>query len=129
MKTVINAGSFIVMIILCRLWIEYDQALLPAPLLMPAFLIVLLILMSAYFYIVKPLHVRRFALYLSFIVCAIAITLSLVQHGIMQHDFGLYWKHLLIIWSFSFVVPNIIGFAYYFISRILKRNANTVGLN
>jgi len=129
MKMIINVGSFIVMIALGRLWIEYDQNLLPKQLLMPAFLIILIAMMSAYFYIVKPKNVRRFALYLSFIVCIIVIALSLLQHVIMQHNFNLYWKQSLIIWGFSLVVPNIIGLGYSKLNENVKENLNAIGSN
>lgn len=124
MKMVINVGSFIVMIALGRLWVEYDQNLLPQQLLMPAFLIILIALMSVYFYIVKPINVKRFALYLSFLVCIIVISLSLLQHVVLQHNFILYWKHSLVIWGFSLVVPNIIGFGYAKLNK--EGNSNTI---
>jgi hypothetical protein len=123
MKIVINIGSFIVMIILARLWIEYDQNILPKQLLMPSFLLILLGMMTFYFYIVKPANVRRFALSLSIVVCLVTIALSLMQHVIMQHNFSLYWKHSVFIWSFSFIVPNIVGFAYSKLNYNKKRKA------
>lgn len=122
MKTIINVGSFILMIAFGRLWIEYDQSFLPKQLLMPAFLIILIAMMSAYFFIVKPKNVRRFALFLSFIVCIIVIVLSLLQHVILQHNFILYWKHSLVIWLFAIVVPNIIGFVYSKLKLNVKGN-------
>ena len=117
------------MIALGRLLIEYDQNLLPKQLLMPAFLIILISMMSAYFYIVKPKNVRRFAFYLSLIVCTIVIALSLLQHVIMKNDFNLYWKHSLFIWGFSFVVPNIIGIGYSKLNKKVKGDSNAIGSN
>jgi hypothetical protein len=113
MKMILNIISFIVMILLGRLWIEYDQNILPKQLLMPAFLVILSGMMIAYFYIVKPKNARNFALWLSFTICAIVIALSLLQHVAIQHDFRLYWKHSLIIWGSSLLIPNLIGFVYF----------------
>jgi hypothetical protein len=112
MKTLINAGSFIMMIAVARLWIEYDQIFLPKQLLMSAFIVVLTAMMTAYFYIVKPINVKRFSLVLACVLCGIAIMLSFLQHVIWHHDFNVYWKHLIILWLVSFLVPVIIGFGY-----------------
>jgi hypothetical protein len=112
MKSVITIGSLIIMVALCRLWIEFDQFLLPQQLLLPAFMTILVVMMSIYFYIVKPKNAQRFALYLSFVVCLVAIALSLLQHVVLQHNFNVFWKKSLIIWAISLAVPNIIGFVY-----------------
>jgi hypothetical protein len=110
------------MVILGRIWIEYDQFILPKKLLMPAFIAIMISMMTAYFFIVKPKNTRRFALWISLAICGIVIALSLVQHVIMQHDFVLYWQHSLIIWAIALIVPNIIGFCY----SIIKRQRNVI---
>jgi hypothetical protein len=129
MKTFINVVSFVIMAAFGRLWIEYDQYFLSKQLLMPVFLVILVALMSAYFYIVKPKDVRRFALYLSFTVCILTVALSLLQHVVLQHNFNLYWKHSLTIWVFALIVPNIIGFGYSQLNRNAKGSSNAISSN
>jgi prepilin signal peptidase PulO-like enzyme (type II secretory pathway) len=119
MKTAINIGSFVIMIILARLWIEIDQLLLPDYLLLPAFLVIMIILLTIYFFIVKPVNVRRFAFLTSAAVCLIAIFLTILQHVVFYYDFNLVWKKSIIVWVLTFMLPNCIGLGY---SKLIKRN-------
>jgi hypothetical protein len=125
-KKVINIISFIAIIFLGRIWIEYDQIILPKQLLMPAFLIILMGMVLVYFYVVKPRNVKKFAFWLSCTICIIAIALSLLQHVVFHHDFWLYWKHSLIIWGFSLLVPNLIGFVYSKLNQAKKAQNSVV---
>ena len=108
----INIGSFIVIMALGRLWVQYDQDILPQYLLMPVFIVMISGLMFTYFCIVKPENVRRFSFILSLITCLTAATLSVLEHVIIENDFSLLWKKSVTIWIISFIIPNIVGFGY-----------------
>ena len=112
MKKVTNILSFVIMVTLGRLWIDYDQDVLPGAMLMPAFIVVIFILMTLYFFIVKPKNIQRFSSIFSLSILPVVIMLSLYQHVIIHHDFDVVWKHSLIIWVLSCVMPFIAGFTY-----------------
>lgn len=120
MKKVINVVSFFIMIALARIWIKYDQDFLPAALLMPVFIIIMLVLMTLYFFVVKPKNKNRFELIFSLSVLPIAIVLSLYQHLIVNHDFSAVWKQSIIIWCVSFIMPFVAGFVYQMIKNMLS---------
>jgi hypothetical protein len=112
LKNATNVVSFVIVIALGRLWVEYDQDILPGALLMPAFIIVIFILMTLYFSIVKLKNVQRFSLIFSLSLLPVVIVLSLYQHTILHHDFKTVWKPSVIIWSLSCIMPYIPGFMY-----------------
>jgi hypothetical protein len=112
MKKTINVISFVIKIALGRLWIDYDQDILPGALLMPAFIVVIFILMTLYFFIVKPKNVDRFSWIFSMSILPVVIALTIYQHMIVHHDFDTVWKHSLIIWGLSCIMPFIAGFMY-----------------
>ena len=112
--------SFVIMVALGRLWIEYDQDVLPGALLMPAFIVVIFILMTLYFFIVKPKNVQRFSLFFSLSILPVVIVLSMYQHIMVHHDFDAVWKHSLIIWGLSCIMPIIAGFTYSKITMIVS---------
>jgi hypothetical protein len=112
MKKIINVVTFIVMIVLGRLWIAYDQDFLPSHLLLPAFILVMLLLMVIYFFFVKPEKAMKFARTLSFIIVAVVAVLSLLQHLIIQNDFNTIWMKSVLIWGISFVMPYCAAILY-----------------
>jgi hypothetical protein len=120
MKKIIDIISFVIMVALGRLWIEYDQDILPGAILMPAFIVVIFILMTLYFFIVKPKNIQRFSLIFSLSILPVVIMLSLYQHVIVHHDFDTVWKHTLIIWGLSCIMPFIAGFMYRIFTNILS---------
>jgi hypothetical protein len=118
MKIIVNVFSFMIMVILARLWIQFDQDILPQSLLMPGFLVVIFALMTGYFFIVRPSNVKKFSLLLSIGICGVAVVMTIAQHVVIQHDFISLWKKSVVIWLVTLIVPNLAGFAY---SRIVGR--------
>jgi hypothetical protein len=117
MKKALNVISFVVMVALGRLWIEFDQDLLPHAWLMPAFILIVMLLLTGYFFIVKPANAMRLALILSFVLVPIVVALSLVQHIAIGHDFAEVWKHSLIIWALAFGLPYFAGVIFSIIKK------------
>ena len=105
MKKIVNVVSFIALIALGRYWIEIDQDFLPQHLLFPAFIVVMLFLMTVYFFIVRPAKAYRLAKLLSLILVPIAIALTLYQHMYLHHDFHFVWKKSLLIWGICAALP------------------------
>ncbi len=111
-RIVKNVLAFIAMIALGRLWVEYDQVFLPKSLLTPAFVVMLFVLMSGYFAVVRPKNSVKFGLILSLIVTGIVVLLSIYQHMIVAHDIANHLSKLILISVFTFTMPNRVGFLY-----------------
>ena len=117
MKRFMNIALFFVLVALGRLWIAVDQYLLPHSMLFPAFIVVICLLMSGYFIIIKPEGVRRFSLTLAGCTGVAVAALSLVQHTVLHHDFAIYWTHSLRLLIIASCLPLIIGGIYGVVMR------------
>ena len=118
-KKIKNIVAFFILVARARLWIEYDQDLLPQSLLMPAFIVLLLLLLTIYFFIVQPKNEKRFPFILSITILFVAVILTLYQHMIVAHDFGTVWNHAIVIWVISFGMPYAAGITYRIVKKIL----------
>jgi len=110
--TVKNILLFIVLVIIVRVWLRFDQDFLPEKLLTPVFALLVMVLLHLFYSIVRPADVMSFSLKLALAILVTTITLSLVQHLLIARDFADSWQKSLIIWSVAFAAPLLSGYLY-----------------
>jgi hypothetical protein len=105
---------FLVMLVIGRVWIRFDQELFASWLLMPAFNVLVLLLMAAFFMAVRP--ARPFALARTMSVALIVAVGALIvlQHVILTFD--LTYKSGIIL-CVTAIMPFVVAAGYKRVSR------------
>ncbi len=82
------------------------------------FTVLCVALMYLQFWINKPKDIWKYANTIAVVIFTIVVCMSLVVHVVIHHDFASKFKHSLLLWAISGLIPYVGGFIY---SKVGKR--------
>jgi len=105
--------SLIGLIIIGFAWIMIDQIFLKqSSQRFIAFTILMILLFQIQFWINKPQKIWYYANILSLILVVFVVLSSIVMHVIIYHDFADKFKHSILIWIITGIMPYLSGMIY-----------------
>jgi hypothetical protein len=97
-----------------RLWVAYDQELLPQRLLMPAFLALVLLLLVGFFALLRPARPFALARTVALALGAAVATLIVVQHVLLTFDLS--YKAAIVL-AATVAFPFLVAAGYKWVDR------------
>jgi len=96
-----------------RVWVQFDQDLLPQRLLMPAFFLVVLLLLAGFFALVGPQQPFALARTVALVLGVVVTALIVVQHVILTFDLS---YHAGIVLGGTVALPFVVAAAYKWVN-------------